>query len=181
MDAGAFMIKPSPRRKSGPSPIRLWIPAFAGTTTFAAALLVLPGCFLAPHYKRPAIETPPAYKEAASAVMPQTATPVSSSTGTATAAGNVQWKMANPKDTLAHGPWWQMFGDPQLNQLEQQVLVSNQNIKQAEAQYRQARAFVSEVRVRLPADGRDGPFHHPQLRPEQHREQQFQQRDEKPI
>ena len=109
--------------------------------------LLLSGCFLAPHYKRPAIETPPAYKEAASAVMPQTATPVSSSTGTATAAGNIQWKMANPKDTLAHGPWWQMFGDPQLNQLEQQVLVSNQNIKQAEAQYRQARAFVSEVRA----------------------------------
>ncbi len=107
---------------------------------------VLPGCFLAPHYKRPTVDTPPTFKEATSAVMPQTATPVSSSTGTATAAGNVQWKMANPSDTLAHGPWWQMFGDPQLNQLEPKVLVSNQNVQQAEAQYRQAHAVVSEVR-----------------------------------
>ncbi len=112
---------------------------------FAASLTMLPGCFLAPHYKRPTVDTPPAFKEATSAVMPQTATPVSSSTGTATAAGNVQWKMANPSDTLAHGPWWQMFGDPQLNQLEQKVLVSNQNVQQAEAEYREARSFVKEV------------------------------------
>ena len=111
----------------------------------AASAFILPGCFLAPHYKRPAIETPPAFKEGVSAVTPPTATPVSSSTGTVTAAGNVQWKMANPSDTLAHGPWWKMFGDPQLNALEARVLVSNQNIKPAEAQYRQARALVSEV------------------------------------
>jgi len=109
-------------------------------------LLILPGCFLAPHYKRPTVETPPAFKEAASAVMPQTATPVSTSTGTATAAGTVQWKMANPSDTLAHGPWWQMFGDPQLNELEKKVLISNQTIKQAEAQYSEERAVVSQVR-----------------------------------
>jgi len=110
-----------------------------------SVLLLFSGCFLAPTYKRPAIETPPAFKEAASALTPPTATPVSSSTGTVTAPGNVQWKMASPSDTLAHGPWWKMFGDPQLNQLEARVLVSNQNIKQAEAQYRQARALVSEV------------------------------------
>ena len=111
----------------------------------AASTVSFEGCFLAPHYKRPAIETPPAFKEATSAVTPQTATSVAASTGTATAAGTVQWKMASPGDTLPHGPWWRMFGDPQLNQLEEKVQVSNQNVKQAEAQYRQARALVSEV------------------------------------
>jgi NodT family efflux transporter outer membrane factor (OMF) lipoprotein len=109
------------------------------------SLFLLPGCFLAPHYSRPTVDTPPTFKEATPAVTPPTATPVSASTGTATSAGTVQWKMANPGDTLPHGPWWQMFGDPQLNALEQKVLISNQNVKQAEAQYRQARAIVSQT------------------------------------
>lgn len=91
------------------------------------ALLFLPGCFLAPHYRRPPTETPPAFKEQVSPI------------------GGPQWRVANPSDTLPRGPWWTMFNDPQLNQLEQKVLVSNQNVKQAEAQYQEARALVKEV------------------------------------
>lgn len=108
-----------------------------------ASLLFLQGCFLAPTYKRPSVDTPPTFKEATPAVIPKTATPVSASTATAT--GNVQWKMANPSDTLSHGPWWMMFNDPQLNKLEEKIVVSNQNLKEAEAQYRAAKALVSEV------------------------------------
>jgi NodT family efflux transporter outer membrane factor (OMF) lipoprotein len=40
-----------------------------------------------------------------------------------------------------------MFNDPQLNALEQQVNVSNQNLKAAEAQFRQARALMRYYRA----------------------------------
>jgi NodT family efflux transporter outer membrane factor (OMF) lipoprotein len=57
-------------------------------------------------------------------------------------AGNDQWKMATPSDGLLKGKWWEIFGDPELNRLEESVNVNNQNVKQAEAQFRQARALV---------------------------------------
>src|SRR5262249_39780908 len=43
--------------------------------------------------------------------------------------------------------WWEVFGDPVLDGLEQQVDISNQNVAQAEAAYRQARALVQEARA----------------------------------
>jgi NodT family efflux transporter outer membrane factor (OMF) lipoprotein len=58
-------------------------------------------------------------------------------------AGNDQWKMATPSDGLLKGKWWEVFGDPELNRLEELVAVNNQNVKQAEAQFRQARALVA--------------------------------------
>ena len=58
-------------------------------------------------------------------------------------AGNDQWKMATPSDALIKGKWWEIFGDPELNQLEELVNINNQNVKQAEAQFRQARALVA--------------------------------------
>ena len=58
-------------------------------------------------------------------------------------AGNDQWKMATPSDDLIKGKWWEIFGDPQLNRLEEMVNINNQNVKQAEAQFRQARALVA--------------------------------------
>jgi NodT family efflux transporter outer membrane factor (OMF) lipoprotein len=58
-------------------------------------------------------------------------------------AGNDRWKMATPSDDLLKGKWWEVFGDPQLNRLEELVDVNNQNVKQAEAQFRQARALVA--------------------------------------
>jgi NodT family efflux transporter outer membrane factor (OMF) lipoprotein len=50
--------------------------------------------------------------------------------------------MATPNDGLLKGKWWEIFGDPQLNRLEELVGVDNQNVKQAEAQFREARALV---------------------------------------
>jgi NodT family efflux transporter outer membrane factor (OMF) lipoprotein len=52
------------------------------------------------------------------------------------------WKTAQPNDHNLGGNWWEMFQDPQLNSLEQQINVSNQNLKAATAQYQQARAVL---------------------------------------
>jgi NodT family efflux transporter outer membrane factor (OMF) lipoprotein len=57
-----------------------------------------------------------------------------------------EWKVAEPKDRLVRGKWWELFNDPQLTALEEQVDISNQNIAQAEAQFRQARALVRVAR-----------------------------------
>ena len=59
-------------------------------------------------------------------------------------AGNDQWKTATPSDSLLKGKWWEVFGDPQLNALEELVDIQNQNVKQAEAQFREARAIVAQ-------------------------------------
>jgi NodT family efflux transporter outer membrane factor (OMF) lipoprotein len=58
-------------------------------------------------------------------------------------AENDQWKMAAPSDSLIKGKWWEIFGDPQLNSLEELVDIQNQNVKQAEAQFLEARALVA--------------------------------------
>jgi NodT family efflux transporter outer membrane factor (OMF) lipoprotein len=84
----------------------------------AIVLLQLSGCTVGPKYRRPAAEVPPAYKEV----------------------GN--WRPAQPNDQNLGGTWWTIFQDPQLDALELQVNVSNQNLKAAEAQFRQARANV---------------------------------------
>ncbi len=85
----------------------------------AVVLLVLSGCAVGPRYAKPATPTAPEYKE----VPPN-------------------WKTAQPNDQIARGKWWEIFQDPQLNALEEQINVSNQNLKAAQAQYEQARALV---------------------------------------
>jgi NodT family efflux transporter outer membrane factor (OMF) lipoprotein len=57
------------------------------------------------------------------------------------------WKPAQPNDQNLGGTWWMMFQDPQLDALELQVNVSNQNLKAAEAQYRQSRAALRYARA----------------------------------
>jgi NodT family efflux transporter outer membrane factor (OMF) lipoprotein len=94
---------------------RLW-------KTAVLVSLLCSGCTIGPKYQRPLAQTPPALKEMA---------------------GNDQWKMATPSDGLLKGKWWEIFGDPALNRLEELVNVDNQSVKQAEAQFRQARALVA--------------------------------------
>jgi NodT family efflux transporter outer membrane factor (OMF) lipoprotein len=86
-------------------------------------LWLLGGCNVGPRYSKPPVQTPAAYKESDS------------------------WQVAQPKDDVLHGNWWELFGDPQLNALEQQVNVSNQNIAAAFASFLQARALVKEARA----------------------------------
>jgi NodT family efflux transporter outer membrane factor (OMF) lipoprotein len=57
------------------------------------------------------------------------------------------WKPAQPNDKNLGGTWWTIFQDPQLDALELQVNVSNQNLKAAEAQYRQSRAVLRYSRA----------------------------------
>jgi NodT family efflux transporter outer membrane factor (OMF) lipoprotein len=89
----------------------------------AIAALQLTGCAVGPKYHPPAIQAPPAYKEV----------------------GN--WKPAQPNDQNLGGVWWTIFQDPQLNALEDQVNVSNQNLKAAQAQFQQSRAVLRYYRA----------------------------------
>ncbi|MCQ8105782.1 efflux transporter outer membrane subunit [Methylomonas sp. SURF-2] len=59
------------------------------------------------------------------------------------------WKQASPRDNALPGNWWEVFNDPQLNVLEQQVAGANQTIAQAEAQYRQAQHLVQSAQASL--------------------------------
>lgn len=80
-------------------------------------------CAVGPKYKPVSVPTPPAYKET----------------------GN--WKTAQPNDQNLGGNWWEIFQDPQLNSLEQQINVSSQNLRIAVAQYQQSRAALRYVRA----------------------------------
>ena len=50
---------------------------------------------------------------------------------------------------VLEGTWWEVYQDPALNALEEQVALSNQNVAQAEAQYREAKAAVGVARAAL--------------------------------
>lgn len=99
-------------------------------------VLMAAGCRVGPDYKRPAPPTTPAaFKEAPPVNFKE-----------AEAAG---WKQSQPGDAYLKGKWWEVYNDPALNALEEQVTISNQNVLQAEAQYRQAKAAVRVARAAL--------------------------------
>jgi len=89
------------------------------------AATALSACEVGPNYHQPTAPTPQAYKEIQG------------------------WTAAQPSDAADRADWWTVFNDPVLNDLEQKVIVSNQNLAAAEAAYRQARAIVSEQRAAL--------------------------------
>ena len=96
----------------------------------AVTSCLLTGCTVGPKYHTPTAETPAAYKELTPADYKNTD----------------GWKMAQPKDDALRGKWWEIFGDPQLNALEEKVNVSNQNLAAAAASFFAARALVKEAR-----------------------------------
>jgi NodT family efflux transporter outer membrane factor (OMF) lipoprotein len=59
------------------------------------------------------------------------------------------WKVAEPRDSMLHGNWWEIFNDPELNALEEQLNVNNQNIKQAFENFMEARTLVTQARAQL--------------------------------
>src|SRR5580692_11607058 len=101
----------------------------------ATALLLLTGCAVGPNYKRPVAIVAPAYKE-----------PPPDTFKEAQAAGLLP---ANPADAFQKGKWWEIYQDPALNALEEQVNIGNQNVLGAEASYRQAKAAVRVARAGL--------------------------------
>jgi outer membrane protein TolC len=56
------------------------------------------------------------------------------------------WKTAEPKDDMIRGQWWEMFHEPELNAFESQVVVSNQTVAAALANFLAARAVVKQSR-----------------------------------
>jgi NodT family efflux transporter outer membrane factor (OMF) lipoprotein len=90
-------------------------------------VITMAGCMVGPKYTRPSIPTAPAdaFKEFDG------------------------WKTAQPSDQLQRGAWWEVFGDPNLNELEAELTTSNQNLKVAQARFQQARALVRFNRASL--------------------------------
>jgi len=89
-------------------------------------IIALEGCTVGPKYVRPTTPTTPSYKEEAPASFKESG----------------QWQPAHPGDQANRGNWWEIFGDAELNQLEEQVATSNQNLKVYEARFREARAAI---------------------------------------
>ena len=103
-----------------------------GFLVAVSVVLSSSACAVGPHYVRPTAPAPPAFKEDA----PPGQRPE-------------DWKPAEPRDAVPRGPWWEVFGDPELNALESQVDVANQDVARAEASYRVARALARGARAEL--------------------------------
>ena len=97
-------------------------PRFATTV---ALCVIAGGCMVGPDYKRPDAPASPGFKELAG------------------------WKLSTPRDDADKEAWWPVYHDPELDRLERMVEVSNQTVKQFEAQYRNAVALVGEARAGL--------------------------------
>jgi NodT family efflux transporter outer membrane factor (OMF) lipoprotein len=97
-------------------------------TSIVALILVLllAGCTVGPKYIKPSVPTTPAYKEEVPGSFKE----------------SDQWQPAQPGDQTSRGNWWEIFGDPELNKLEEQIAGSNQSLKVAEARFREARAAI---------------------------------------
>ena len=93
----------------------------------AGVLMLAVGCAVGPNYHRPSAPTPQVFKE-----QPPEG-----------------WKQAEPNAAIPRGKWWEIYNDPQLNALEEQVNISNQNVLAAAAQYREARDSVRIARSSL--------------------------------
>ena len=100
--------------------------------TRCAGLLLLSGCLVGPKYHAPTppTATAPNYKE--------------SSVNFQAAEG---WKVASPQEGMLRGKWWEVFKDPELNALEDQLEINNQNIKEYFQNFMESRALVAEARA----------------------------------
>jgi NodT family efflux transporter outer membrane factor (OMF) lipoprotein len=101
----------------------------------AITALLVAGCTVGPKYHTPTatVQPPPAsYKES------PTQFPDSG-----------DWKVAQPQDAMLHGKWWEIYNDPELNALEEQLNVNNQNIKQSFENFMEARTLVAQARSQL--------------------------------
>jgi NodT family efflux transporter outer membrane factor (OMF) lipoprotein len=89
----------------------------------AVILATASACSVGPDYKKPDAPTATQFKEQAG------------------------WKASDPQDEIDRGAWWSVYKDPVLDDLEKQIDISNQTLKQSEAAYRQARAVVDQARA----------------------------------
>jgi outer membrane protein, multidrug efflux system len=110
--------------------------AFQKTAAFAC-LALLAGCAVGPDYKRPAATTIPGAYTGATNVF-----------STSVDATN-SWKIAKPQAQIPKGKWWEIFGDGELNDLENQACAANQQLKVAVARLAEARAQMDVTRAGL--------------------------------
>src|SRR3984957_818415 len=97
-----------------------------GLSLSVILVLLLGGCMVGPKYVQPTVPMTPAFKEPPPDSFKETK----------------DWKVAQPGAPSLSLKWWESFGDPQLNALEEQVAAGNQDLKVAEARFRQARAMI---------------------------------------
>ena len=96
---------------------------FARWLSVVTGFALAAACAVGPDYRRPKLDAAAEYKEAG------------------------DWKPSEPNDSLSRGPWWEIFHDDALNQLEVRIDISNENVKAAAAAYDQARALVAQARA----------------------------------
>ena len=82
-------------------------------------VLGLAACAAGPDYQKPALDLPVSWQL------------------------DAPWREATPGDAALKGPWWQRFGDPQLDALAQQALAGSPTLAAAAARLAQARAVVA--------------------------------------
>src|SRR6201997_956403 len=103
--------------------------------TSALAILLLTGCRVGPKY-----QVPPATAQAPPVSYKESPTQFPDSDG---------WKVAQPQDAMLRGKWWEIYNDPELNALEDQLNINNQNIKEFFENFMEARTLVAEARAQL--------------------------------
>jgi len=116
-----------------PRPLARHITAGSMACAAAISIFLLNGCNVGPRYVAPAIPAPPAFKESSPAAY--------------SSAPPGAWQPAQPQDAVLKGKWWEMFNEPELNALEEQLNINNQNIAQYFQNFMAARAQVSEARA----------------------------------
>ncbi len=99
----------------------------------AVMCCVLTGCTVGPKYHPPVMQAPTAYKELPAKFQ------------NAPDAG--PWTVAEPQDAKLRGNWWEIFNEPELNALEEQLNINNQNIKQYFENFMESRALIREARA----------------------------------
>ncbi len=103
------------------------------TLATLCSLTLLSGCMIGPKYQKPLTPMAPSFKEQPPEAFKESGI----------------WKAAQPDDQAIRSKWWEMFGDSQLNALEDQLTASNQDLKVSEARFRQARAMIKYNRSSL--------------------------------
>src|SRR5277367_4007869 len=109
-----------------PTPIARPFPSRARKQAVVLAFILLAGCTVGPKYQVPTVQTPAAFKEPVPTEFSE----------------SPDWKPGHPSDGAIRPKWLEIFGDKQLNNLEEQVDLSNQSLKVAEARFRQARSLI---------------------------------------
>jgi len=109
-------------------PTNLRFKKYSGRTVVLTFGYLLTACAVGPDYQRPAVAAPQAFKAAADIDVPG-------------------WKRAEPNAAIARDRWWENYADSTLNELIEKLDAANQNVRAAEARFRQSRTLAQSVRA----------------------------------